>query len=140
MLTFKYTRGSSMSCFKVFTRKYYVCMQYKQKYQVFVRDIVVFLDTITIQAAGVNFQRGIIITGSLRNTRGKRLQTAPRNSSPVLVHCCNSCGYRPHWQEHALNLYLCDFTIRSAIKQKGNAPSCWPETSVLMILSLSLTH
>jgi hypothetical protein len=54
MLTFAYTCGLSISCFKVFTRKYYVCMQFKQKYQVFARDTVVFLDNITIQAAEAN--------------------------------------------------------------------------------------
>jgi len=53
MLTFEYTRGSSMSYFKVFTGRYYVCMQFKQKYQVFARNIVVFLDNITIQAVEV---------------------------------------------------------------------------------------
>ena len=79
------------------------------------RDIAVFLDKIMVQAVEVNFQRGVIIKRSLRNTRGKSLQTAPRNSSPVLAQCCNSCGYRTHWQEDALNLYLCAFTIRSAV-------------------------
>ena len=42
-----------MSYFKVFTGRYYVCMQFKQKYQVFARNIVVFLDNITIQAVEV---------------------------------------------------------------------------------------
>jgi len=136
ILTFEKKCGSYTSCFKVFTRKYGVCLQFEKKYQVFTRDIVVFLVNITIQAVEVNFQRGTIIKQSLRNTTGKRLQTAPRHSSPVLVHCCNSCGYRTYWQQHAPNLYLCAFTIRSAVKQKGNVPSCWSETSVLIILSL----
>ena len=48
MLNLEQKCGSSTSCFKVFTRKYYVCTQFKQKYQVFARDIVVFLVSITI--------------------------------------------------------------------------------------------